>query len=115
VDEAPLLVWLRRQRPDVIIFVHLHERLEELRNVLRKNRIGVPAKLGVAVLSHQVEGSGFAGLQQNQPLMGAWAVELLEARITNRDFGIPTNPRIEMVESRWCDGRSLESARPVNS
>lgn len=115
VEEEPLLDWLRRQRPDVIVFVHLHERLEELRSVLRKNRISVPGKLGVAVLSHQVEGSGFAGLQQNQPLMGAWAVELLEARITNRDFGIPINPRFEMVESRWCEGRSLEGQRLVNS
>ena len=39
--------------------------------------------------------------------MGAWAVELLAARIANRDLGIPTNPRIEMVESEWIDGGSL--------
>jgi LacI family transcriptional regulator len=59
------------------------------------------------VLSHLVEGSGFSGLQQNQHLMGAWMVELLAARITNRDFGIPQHPRIEMVDSEWIEGKTL--------
>jgi LacI family transcriptional regulator len=56
-----------------------------------------------------IEGSGFAGLQQNQHLIGAWAVELLAARIANRDLGIPAIPRIEMVESQWIDGPSLHT------
>ena len=77
--------------------------------------IRVPSDLGVAVLSQILDGSGFSGLQQNQPLMGAWAVELLAARISNRDFGIPANPRIEMVESQWVENRSLRSAKEVNS
>jgi hypothetical protein len=46
-------------------------------------------------------------MQQNQPLMGAWVVELLAARIANRDFGIPEHPRTEMVESRWIEGATL--------
>ena len=115
VEEAPLLAWLRQHRPDVLIFVHLSDMLTELRNVLKRNAVQVPRQLGVAVLSHLLEGTGFSGLQQNQPLMGAWAVELLEARITNRDLGIPANPRIEMVESQWIEGRSLRRLRPVNS
>jgi hypothetical protein len=39
--------------------------------------------------------------------MGAWAVELLAARIANHDFGIPVNPRTELVESEWVEGDSL--------
>jgi glucosamine-6-phosphate deaminase len=39
--------------------------------------------------------------------LGAWAVELLVARIVNRDLGIPANPRIEMVQSEWIEGASL--------
>lgn len=115
VEEKPLLEWLRRQRPDVLIFVHLYDALPELRAVLRKHRLRVPQKLGVAALSQILEGSGFSGLQQNQPLMGAWAVELLAARITNRDLGIPANPRIEMVESHWVENHSLRSHHLVNS
>jgi LacI family transcriptional regulator len=115
VESRPLLDWLRRQRPDVVIFVHLYDLLSELRTVLRKQHITVPDKLGVAALSQILDGSGFSGLQQNQPLMGAWAVELLAARITNRDLGIPANPRIEMVESHWVENRSLRRIETVNS
>jgi len=107
IEPKPLLEWLRRQRPDVLIFIHLYDMIADLRSVLRKNRVLVPAKLGVAALSQILDGSGFSGLQQNQPLMGAWAVELLASRITNRDLGIPANPRIEMVESHWVENRSL--------
>ncbi len=111
VEEKPLMAWIGRERPDVLVFVHLYDMIAGLRTVLRRNRVRVPRDLGVAVLSQILEGSGFSGLQQNQPLMGAWAVELLAARITNRDLGIPANPRIEMVESEWVDGGSLPVQR----
>jgi hypothetical protein len=43
--------------------------------------------------------------------MGAWMVELLAARIANRDFGIPAVPRTELVESEWVKGESLKALR----
>ena len=107
VEEKPLLAWRAEHQPDVLIFVHLPAMVLRLRALLKEQRVRVPGQLGVAVLSHLVEGSGFSGLQQNQKLMGAWAVELLAARIANRDFGIPASPRIEMVESEWIEGGSL--------
>lgn len=110
VEKKPLLAWLDAHAPDVLIFVHLPDAIPQLRAVLREQRLRVPTQLGVAVLSHIVEGTGFSGLQQNQQLMGAWSVELLAARIANRDLGIPANPRIELVESEWIDGGSLPVA-----
>jgi LacI family transcriptional regulator len=107
MEEPALTSWLVEHRPDVVVFAHLPDMIARFRAVLRRLQINVPKKLGVVVLSHEVEGSGFAGLQQNQQLMGAWAVELLAARIANHDFGIPTNPRTEMVESEWIKGNSL--------
>jgi LacI family transcriptional regulator len=107
VEKKPLLAWLEKHRPDVLIFVHLPDMIPRLRAALRETRVRVPGELGVAVLSHLVEDTGFAGLQQNQQLMGAWAVEMLASRIANRDLGIPTNPRIELVESEWVQGASL--------
>ena len=107
VDKRPLGTWLETHVPDVLLFVHLPETIAQLRSALRELRMRRPAPLGVAVLSHLVEGSGFSGLQQNQHLIGAWAVELLDARIANRDLGRPANPRIEMVESEWIEGDSL--------
>lgn len=109
IEEPPLTGWLVKHKPDVVVFVHLPDMIARFRAVLRRLQIAIPKKLGVLVLSHEVQGTGFAGLQQNQQLMGAWAVELLGARIANRDFGIPTNPRTELVESEWVNGDSLRT------
>ncbi|HUG10622.1 MAG TPA: LacI family DNA-binding transcriptional regulator [Opitutaceae bacterium] len=107
VEEPALTGWYVKHRPDVVLFVHTPDMIARFRAFLDRLQVEVPKRLGVAVLSHQVEGSGFSGLQQNQDLMGAWAVELLASRIANNDFGIPANPRIEMVESEWVEGKSL--------
>jgi DNA-binding LacI/PurR family transcriptional regulator len=112
VEEKPLLQWMERHRPDVIVFVHLYDAIEELKVVLKQNGVRVPQDVGVAAVSQILGGTGFSGLEQNQDLMGAWAVELLVARITHQDFGIPSHPRIEMVEGRWVPGSSLQ-VRPV--
>lgn len=108
IEEPALKQWLAENRPDVIVFVHLPEMIARFRTALSRLQIRIPKNLGVIVLSHEVEGSGFSGLQQNQRLMGSWAVELLAARIANQDLGIPINPRTEMVESEWINGDSLQ-------
>lgn len=107
IEREPLVAWLEKQQPDALVFVHQSNLLAELRRVLRQQRIRVPQDLGVAALSNILDGTGFSGLQENQPLMGTWAVELLAARIANRDLGIPATPRIEMVEGHWVEARTL--------
>ncbi|MBI3884400.1 MAG: hypothetical protein HY302_01525 [Opitutae bacterium] len=110
VEGAPLHAWLQAHRPAVMVFVRVTAALAELREFLRARRLAVPRSLGVAVVSQIVEGTGFSGMQQIQRHMGAWAVELLAARIASRDFGLPKHPRIEMVEREWIDGGSLRAA-----
>lgn len=109
VEETAFAEWYGRQRPDVVIFVHLSDMIPRFQAALKQLEIKVPDNLAVLAISHRVEGTGLAGLQQNQSLMGAWTVELLAARIANRDIGIPSNPRIEMVEGNWVEGNSLKS------
>jgi LacI family transcriptional regulator len=117
VEPEPLLDWLKDHRPDALIFVHLHDVLKDFRAVLQRSQIRVPRDLGVLVISPYLEDSGFDGLQENQAQQGAWAVEMLAARIANRDFGIPPQPHVEMVESCWVAGHSLQASGPgsVNS
>jgi LacI family transcriptional regulator len=107
VEPEPLLLWLKQHRPDALVFVHNHDVLDEFRDMLRKNLVRVSQDVGVVVISPFLENSGFDGLQENQRLIGARMVELLTARIAIRDFGIPTHPHIEMVESYWIKGNSL--------
>lgn len=111
VEQEPLRAWLNQHRPDVVIFVHHYDLLADFNAFLRDQAIRVPRDLGVAVISQTLERTDFSGLQENQHLLGAWAVELLVARIMNRDFGIPAHPHTEMVERRWIEGKSLRRMR----
>jgi LacI family transcriptional regulator len=112
LESLPLLKWHRRRRPDAIVIVHVPSALKELGAVLHGIGVKVPADLGVVVISPVIEGSGFSGVQENQLVMGQRAVELLVARIANRDFGTPEIPRIEMVEGHWIEGSSLRGLSP---
>lgn len=112
VEEKPLIQWLRKHQPDVVIFVHLYSALAELQRVLVHHGIRAPEDIGLVAVSQILEGTPFTGMQQSQDLMGAWAVELLVSRILNQDFGIPTHPRIEMVESTWIEGATLRPPSP---
>lgn len=99
--------WLGRHRPDVIIFAHRHPILMQFADWFRARGMGIPDRFGVAALTDQLDGTGFAGLRQNQVLMGGWAVELLAGRVLHHDLGLPVHPRTEMVDSFWVDGPSL--------
>jgi LacI family transcriptional regulator len=86
--------------------------LPEFWDFLQQHRIRTPQDLGVAAVSQVLRGTRFSGFEENQNLMGEWAVEMLLGRIMNRDVGIPRYPRVEMVESLWVEGQSL---RPQGS
>lgn len=107
LDEGRFRAWRERHRPDVVVFIHTADVVKEFASFLRREDVAVPGEFGVAVLTHLLAGTGFSGMQQNQALIGAWAVELLVSRVLHRDFGIPATPHIEMVESRWIEGGSL--------
>ena len=106
-EDGPLLSWLRRWRPDVAVVVHGGDSLGRLASCLGRRGIRVPGDLGIAAITQILGGTGLSGLEENQRLIGRWAVELLADRIANRDFGFPASPRVEMVESLWVDGGSL--------
>ncbi len=110
LDPAATMDWVRRNRPDVVVCVHLYNEVSKLQKILNDNGLRVPEDIGIAAVSQLLEGTNLSGMQQNQNLMGAWAVELLVSRILNQDFGIPENPRIEMVESQWIDGETLRAS-----
>lgn len=108
IEADPLLAWQREHRPDVLVVAHVHERLGDLTEILRrKGPDRLPKQIGVVALSQILRGTGLSGIEENEQLMGEWAVELLVSRVLVRDFGIPEHPRIEMVEGQWVDGKSL--------
>lgn len=107
VEEERFMPWLRTHRPDVVIFAHHYNALPALEQLLRKHRVRTPADVGIAAVTQVLEGTEFSGLQANQRLVGACAVEMVVGRIMNGDFGLPRHPRIEMIEMEWIEGKSL--------
>ncbi len=101
--------WVRTNRPDVIVCVHGCDEIEKLQRMLNDNGIRIPDDIGIAAISQLLDGSRLSGMQQNQGLIGEWAVELLASRIMNQDFGLPEKPRIESVEGEWIEGQTLRS------
>jgi DNA-binding LacI/PurR family transcriptional regulator len=107
-EEKPLLAWLMRHKPDVLILVHIPEMIAALTAILERQGLShLPQKIGMAVLSQTLQGTDLSGFEENGTLMGEWAMELLVGRIMNHDFGVPVHPKIQMVGGRWVDGKSL--------
>ncbi len=111
VNTPEIEKWVQEEKPDVILFAHHYKMLTPFKEALDSMGLKSSEDIGVAVISHLLHDTHFSGMQQNQKLMGAWAVELLVSRIMNQDFGIPIHPRIEMVESKWIDGETLKSPK----
>ncbi|MBI4623739.1 MAG: LacI family DNA-binding transcriptional regulator [Verrucomicrobia bacterium] len=107
VEKTLLVNWIGQHHPDVVIFVHHHTTLPKFSAVLCDAGIRPGVDIGVAVLTQSLDGTSFSGLQQNRRLIGLRTVDLLVASIMNRERGIPADPRIQIVESRWIDGNSL--------
>lgn len=110
MEEARARAWLEQHSPDVVVVVHSVDVIREFVALLERLGLHVPRHVGVAAISQVLRGSGFSGLEENQRLMGEWAVELLIARIVNRDLGVPAHPRIETVPGLWVEGGTLASA-----
>jgi LacI family transcriptional regulator len=113
LDERPFLQWLKKCRPDVLVCVHGQDEVNELCAIMIRHQISIPGDIGVAAISQLLDDQTVSGMTENQHLIGSWAVELLVARIMNRDFGIPSRPRVEMVDGVWRNGRTLRQVTPA--
>ncbi|MBI5383006.1 MAG: LacI family DNA-binding transcriptional regulator [Opitutae bacterium] len=109
-EEAPLMDWMQQHRPDVLLVAHETETLVELTRMLRRRRWRVPSELGLLALVPTLAGTNITGLQGNQQLVGARAAEMLVARMREHEFGLPTQPRLELVEMEWVEGNTLRPA-----
>lgn len=106
-EPEPVVRWIEQHQPDAIALVHVGDAIPEFVAMLSAQGVRVPQDIGLAAVTHLVRGTGLGGMEQDQELMGARAVELLTSRILEHDLGLPHHPRIELVESQWIDGASL--------
>lgn len=93
--------WLKRWKPDVIVGLIGHEKmwLDEL-------GISLPRDIGMACVNRP-PGSELSGVEENLDVIGSAVVETVVARIERNEMGLPTHPKLVLIEGKWVDGTTL--------
>lgn len=94
--------WLRQYQPDVIVCTH-----PEIKDWVERAGLIVPDQIGLVHLDLTPELKGWSGMDQNNPLVGAFAVDLVVGQLHRNESGIPERPKCMMTESCWVPGGTL--------
>lgn len=109
-DPTEIRRWLDRERPDAVIGFGP-------RQVFALEAAGcrIPADVAFAALDVQqarLEARPeVSGIDQNLPLIGATAVDILAGRLYHNEQGLPQRPVLSMVEGFWTPGTTAPSRR----
>jgi DNA-binding LacI/PurR family transcriptional regulator len=97
--------WLHRTRPDAVVGFGP-------RPFLTLCHLGyrIPADLAYAALDvaqmHIAHVESVAGINQNLPLIGATAIDILASQLYHNEQGLPQRPVFSMIEGNWVDGKT---------
>ncbi len=100
---APLVAWLRREKPDVVIT----PAAGVLVAPLKRAGLRVPEDIGLALLACPNQGDPNTGIYQNGRLVGARAADALISMLERHEHGLPEQATTLMIEGRWNEGRTL--------
>lgn len=92
--------WFARHRPDVVLTLTGHEKA-----ALDGMGIRVPDDVGFACLVCPRD-SSFAGIDEKNEIIGATALELVASQIARNEFGVPSHPKLTLIDGRWVQGSS---------
>jgi DNA-binding LacI/PurR family transcriptional regulator len=98
-DEASVIAWMKREKPDVVLANH-----GPVLTWVRTNGWRVPDDLSFLHLNWIPEKGEITGLNQQPEQVGAAAVELLAEQINQNRRGCPENPKTITLESVWNEG-----------
>lgn len=100
--------WVERHRPDAILA------LQPLvvRGWLSSLGLRVPRDIALISLNLQPDQPGFSGIDQNNTLVGAAAVELVVEQIHHNEQGVPARAKTVMISGDWVDGGTTRQPAP---
>ena len=102
IDKKQLLSWYKNYKPDVIITSD-----PEIIQPMKAAGLKFPEDVGLVTLQLHGNENLIAGIDQNERLIGANAVEQLVQMIYYNEVGIPEFPRVLQIPSIWRDGDSI--------
>jgi LacI family transcriptional regulator len=102
---AAVKVWVKRVKPDAVIGFGSKQFL-----ALEQIGCRIPRDLAFAALDVEqtrldhVE--AVTGINQNLPLIGATAIDILASQLYHNEQGLPQRPVYSMIEGYWVPGRT---------
>jgi DNA-binding LacI/PurR family transcriptional regulator len=103
---APILRWLKKEKPDVII----SPAGPLLNDILARAGWKIPRDIGTVWLACPTLGDPISGIWQNGRMIGALAVDALVSQVERHERGLPEQATTLMVEGQWNEGLTLRPA-----
>lgn len=105
-----LAAWFSEHRPEVIISQEW-----QVMRVLDSLGLRVPQDVAFAHLAVGDDEHHWAGMNQNSELVGAAAVDLVDAQLRRNERGIPNVPKTVLIPGYWVAGPTVRRiAGPVH-
>ncbi len=100
--EEAFAAWFSHYRPDVVL-----TQAWQCGRVLKDLGVRVPEDVGVANLGVTAEEAQWAGVNQNAELVGAAALDLVDAQLRRNECGIPVHQKTLLIPGHWVAGPSV--------
>jgi LacI family transcriptional regulator len=102
LHEVSFRAWYAQHNPDVILCIN-----HEVKKWIWEMNIKVPEEVGLAHLDCHEEFPDWAGMRQNNTLVGAAAVDMLVAQLHRNEFGLPKYSKASFIQGTWVDGPTI--------
>ncbi|MDX2111368.1 MAG: LacI family DNA-binding transcriptional regulator [Verrucomicrobiota bacterium] len=100
--------WVKKEKVDVVVSTFAIGY-----DWLLKAGLRVPEDCGYAVLDTSPLYPQLSGMDQNWERIGASAIEVLAGQIYRNERGIPQDPTVTLVQSKWHEGETVINKRPI--
>jgi LacI family transcriptional regulator len=105
--------WYQQHQPEAVL-----SQDPLVPDYLRDLSVTVPTQAGFVHLALTEADRGFAGINQNSRLVGASAIDLVDAQLRRNERGVPVAPKTVLIQGRWVPGptvRDLAAEKPTPS
>ncbi|MDF3057266.1 MAG: LacI family transcriptional regulator [Rariglobus sp.] len=107
-DSGRIARWFERYRPEVVITSGLLFR--HMESFVRERGLRIPDD--VSILNVNTASAKYSGVNQNNHMIGATAVQLLVDKIRRNDRGIPEHATTVLLPGTWVEGSTFRSSVP---
>lgn len=102
-DEASIIRWMRQNKPEALVTTNY-----ELLELLIRNGYSIPDDLGFAHLHLLPKMRPCSGVEQNDYLVGAAALDLVVEQLNINTCGLPEVPKVVQIAGVWVAGNTTK-------